>query len=272
MKNMNCEMDFNSLPARYSELAGQVAVITGSGKGVGRGIALRLGREGMRVVVNDLEANSLEAIESQLRSVGVETLGVLADITKANQVEALFEKSIEGFGTVDLLVNNAAAIQRPTFFNTDQLVLDSQIETNIKGTWLCSMEAALIMRQHNKGNIINISSVGGIRAHWQGATYDMTKGAIDALTRAMALELSSIGIRVNAVAPGAIRTERTESADESHVQQVSSRIPLGRFGTAYEVGGLVAFLASSEAAYITGQVLYIDGGITSQLHPPGYPI
>jgi NAD(P)-dependent dehydrogenase (short-subunit alcohol dehydrogenase family) len=123
------------------------------------------------------------------------------------------------------------------------------------------------MRASGHGNIIHISSVGGLRAHWRGLPYDVTKGAIDAMTRAMAIELAAHRIRVNAIAPGAIRTERTLPADDPRTQAAIRSVPISRHGTPLEIGAAVAFLASPDAGYITGQVLYVDGGLTSQLTP-----
>jgi NAD(P)-dependent dehydrogenase (short-subunit alcohol dehydrogenase family) len=122
------------------------------------------------------------------------------------------------------------------------------------------------------GNIIHISSVGGLRAHWRGLPYDVTKGALDAMTRAMALELAAYDIRVNCVAPGATLTEHHPEINHPRMQEVAARIPLKRFGEGLEIGAAIAFLASDDAAYITGQVVYVDGGITAQLSPPGQPI
>jgi NAD(P)-dependent dehydrogenase (short-subunit alcohol dehydrogenase family) len=126
-----------------------------------------------------------------------------------------------------------------------------------------------MMRDAGSGNIIHISSVGGLRAHWLGFPYDVTKGAIDAMTRAMAIDLAGYNIRVNAIGPGATRTRKIPSGDYPVIKEVSGRIPLGRFGLVSEVSSVVAFLASPDASYITGQILYVDGGITAQLSPPG---
>jgi 3-oxoacyl-[acyl-carrier protein] reductase len=125
------------------------------------------------------------------------------------------------------------------------------------------------MRETGGGNIIHISSVGGLRAHWRGFPYDVTKGAIDSMTRAMAIDLAEYNIRVNAIGPGATRTRRTPSDEHPVIQEMSGRIPLGRFGLVSEISSVVSFLASSEASYITGQIIYVDGGITAQLSPPG---
>ena len=177
----------------------------------------------------------------------------------------LFDATLEAFGTVDLVVNNAANMQREHFFDVDEALLDAHLADNIRGPYLCAHRAAEIMRDQGKtGSIIHISSVGGKLAHWRGLPYDMTKGALDAMTRAMALELAEYGIRVNAIAPGATATERVAS-NPAVVQDYSTRIPLYRFGTPLEIGGMVAFLASPEAAYIIGQIIYVDGGLTIQL-------
>jgi 3-oxoacyl-[acyl-carrier protein] reductase len=146
-------------------------------------------------------------------------------------------------------------------------MLDNQLAANIRGPFLLSFKAAQIMKANGGGNIIHISSVGGLQAHWPGLPYDMTKGALDSMTQAMALDLAEFGIRVNAVAPGATVTERTPSPEHDRVKAISKRIPLGRFGLSAEIGAAVAFLASPDASYITGQIIYVDGGLTAQLSP-----
>lgn len=252
---------YESIHPRYPELAGQVAIITGSSRGIGRGIAIRLAREGMRVVINSRSPEPVEQLTVELRALGVEALAVPADVGRAEEVTRLFKETMRAFGTVDLLVNNAASLRRVRLLDLDETLLDTQLAANIKGPFLCSYHAARIMREHGGGNIIHISSVGGARAHWVGLPYDATKGALDALTRTMALDLAEYGIRVNAVAPGAtVPEDRTWI-----ISKQISRIPLGRVGRTLEMGAAVAFLASPDASYITGQVLYVDGGITIQL-------
>ena len=263
---------YESIQPRYPELRGQVAIITGSSRGIGKGVALRLAREGMRVVINGRNPETVAATAKALCELGAEVLAIAGDLSHPQEVNRLFQETLSTFGTVDLLVNNAADLRRVHFFEVDETLLDHQLASNIKGPYLCAYRAAEVMRQAGRGNIVHISSVGGIRAHWQGLPYDVTKGAIDAMTRAMALELAIYGIRVNAVAPGAIRTEHTAPAEHPTIQAVAQRIPLGRLGLPLEIGAVVAFLASPDASYITGQVLYVDGGITAQLSPPGQPI
>ncbi len=263
---------FESIRPRYPEFKDQVALITGSSRGIGKGIALRLAREGMKIVVHGLDQQEVETTTRELQALGVTTIGLAADLTRDDDISRLFQATLDAFGTLNLLVNNAADLRRKTLFEADQAMLDHQLAINIRAPYLCALRAAEIMRPAKRGSIINISSVGGFRAHWTGHPYDLTKGALDTMTRAMALDLAQIGIRMNAIAPGAIATERSAPPDAPWIEPVSQRIPMGRFGTTLEIGAMVAFLASEDASYITGQVMYVDGGVTAQLSPPGQPI
>lgn len=254
---------------RYPELAGRVAVVTGSSRRIGRGIAERLARENMKVVINGRTPETVIATAAELRALGAEVLPVPADVGRTADVDRLFAETLRAFGTVDLLVNNAADLRRTRFFDVDEGFLDHQINDNIKGPYMCACRAADVMRKSGGGSIINISSVGGRRAHWNGLPYDVAKGAIDAMTRAMALELADYGIRVNAVAPGPIREDAT--AVGSSLPELE-RVPLRRFGHPADIGAAVAFLASPDAAFITGQILYVDGGLMAQLTPRNQPI
>jgi 3-oxoacyl-[acyl-carrier protein] reductase len=256
---------YESIVPRYPELAGKVAIITGSSRGIGRGIAIRLAREGMRIVVTSRSQGAAEMTAAEISDMGREVLIVAGDVGRTRDVDNLFAVTRRIFGTVDVLVNNAADLRRVGFFEADEALLDAHLATNIRGPYLCAYRAAEMMREQGHGSIIHISSVGGLRAHWRGLPYDVTKGALDAMTRAMALELAEYGIRVNAVAPGAIRTERTPPSDDPRAQALARRVPLGRYGLPLEIGAAVAFLASPEASYITGQVIYVDGGLTVQL-------
>ncbi len=270
---MDIASRYASIRPRYPELSGKVAIVTGSGRGIGKGILLRLAREGMKVVVHSLDAEEVTQSVNELRNLDVTVLGVRADFRQDAEIEALIKQTVDTFGTVDLLVNNAADIKRKHLFDVDMELLDNQLAVNIRAPYLCAWRAAEVMSRAGQGSIINISSVGGIRAHWAGLPYDVSKGAVDAMTRAMSLDLARKGVRVNAIAPGAIFTERRGvQLDDPRMQAIAERIPMARFGLPVEIGGAVAFLASDDAAYITGQVLYVDGGITAQLSPPGQPI
>jgi NAD(P)-dependent dehydrogenase (short-subunit alcohol dehydrogenase family) len=264
---MELDSLYASIPRRYPELAGKVAVVTGSSRNIGRGIALRLGREGMRVVVNGRTRETVEMTTADLCALGVDALAVTADLGRPEDVDRLFDETARVYGSVDTLVNNAAFMQRRSFFEVDRELFDRSLAANVRGPYLCARRAADLMRNAGGGSIVNISSVGGFQAHWRGLPYDATKGAIDAMTRVMAIELAEYGIRVNAVAPGATRTDRTPPPSSEHAKWVSLRVPLGRHGMPLEIGAAVAFLASPDASYITGQVLYVDGGVTAQLDP-----
>ncbi|MFC1996024.1 SDR family NAD(P)-dependent oxidoreductase [Chloroflexota bacterium] len=267
MTERNTKTIFKTIKPRYPELKDQVAIITGSSRGIGKGIALRLAREEMHVVINGLNTDRVVGTVDEMKSIGIDALGVPANMGTTEGVEKLIAQTIEAFGRVDLLVNNAADLRRVPFFEIDEAMLDNQLAANIRGPFLSSFKAAEIMKENGGGNIIHISSVGGLRAHWPGLPYDMTKGALDSMTQAMALDLAEFGIRVNAIAPGATATEKTPSPEDPRVQAVSKRIPLLRFGIAEEIGAVAAFLASPDASYITGQIIYVDGGLTAQLSP-----
>jgi NAD(P)-dependent dehydrogenase (short-subunit alcohol dehydrogenase family) len=263
---------YESISPRYPEFDGQVAIVTGSSRGIGKGIAMRLAREGMRVVINSRTPEAVEKTTAELRDLGADVLAVPADVGRTDDVDKLFDETLRAYGTVNLLVNNAASLRRMHFFEVDEALLDLQLTDNIRGPFVCAYRAAKVMRDSGGGNIIHISSVGGLRAHWRGLPYDLTKGALDAMTRAMALELAAHGIRVNGIAPGAIDTQRRHPSGDPGQESVTRRVPLGRFGTPLEIGSVVAFLASADASYITGQIIYVDGGITAQLSPPGQPV
>ncbi len=257
---------------RHPELAGRVAVVTGAGRGIGLGIVRRLAVEGMRVVLFDIDGPSLDVVSAGLdaeRTLAVEgDIGVLAD------VDRLFSSTVERFGTVDLVVNNAADLGRREVIDEHQELLDLQLAVNVVGPYVCSQRAAAIMATNQDGVgggvIVNLSSVGATRAHHDGVPYDVTKGAIDAMTRAMAVDLGRHGIRVNAVAPGVTITHRSTTLPDSPAgRTMIDGIPLRRFGSVGDIAATVAFLASDDASYITGQVLVVDGGITAQLSPGG---
>jgi NAD(P)-dependent dehydrogenase (short-subunit alcohol dehydrogenase family) len=269
---MDTETLYASTRPRFAELNGQVAIVSGSSRNIGKGIAVRLAREGMNVVINGRDPDAVEQTASELRTLGANVLAVPADVSLDDEIDRLFDETLNAFGTVDLMVNNAAVLHRAHFFKVDKELLDRHLATNIRGPYLCAYRAAEVMRQAGRGNIVHISSVGGLRAHWRGLPYDMTKGAIDAMTRAMALELAAFGIRVNAVAPGAIRTDRSPDPDSARGKEIVGRVPMARYGSVLEIGAAVAFLASDDASYVTGQVLYVDGGLVAQLSPSDRPV
>ena len=268
---MNIEQDYAAIPARYPELKGQVAIVTGSGRGIGKGIAARLAKEGMKVVVNGLEADQVNAVAESLAAQGAETLAVPGNLAETSDINTLFGRALATFGTVDLLVNNAADLRRMPYPQVSQELIDYQLLVNVRAPMLCAQQAGEIMRAKGSGNIINVTTPGAVRAHLPGLPYDATKGAMDSFTRALAVEYMPDGVRVNGLAPGWANTN-DQSPDSEQYQAVSARIPAGRPVDVLELAAAVAFLASPDAAYIVGQIFYVDGGVTAQMSPPGQPI
>lgn len=251
-------------------LVDKVAVVTGSSRGIGRGIAARLAAEGAKVVVNGRSAESVDLVAWDLRAAGSDVLAVAADVGYKDQVDRLFEETVRAFGGVDILVNNAGwASAKMHFLEMDEEHWDFVLRTNLKSVFLCSRRAAdLMVDQDRAGSIINISSFASVRSHRSQAAYDATKGGIEAFTRAIALDLAPFGIRANVVGPGAVHTEMHERRGPEAQRKRAQIVPLGRVGFPEDIASAVAFLASDDASYITGQSIYVDGGMLVQLRPP----
>lgn len=249
----------------------QRVIVTGGSKGLGRGIALAFAETGASVVIADIDPEAGERCVEEIIESGGEGLFIYTDVASSEDVRNLFEEARHFQGGIDVLVNNAGIGHGPLserhFLKTDFPMWENLMNVHLNGLYYCSQMAARAMvHQGNGGVIINMSSGGATRAHRNRVAYDATKGAIEAATRAMALDLAPWKIRVNAVMPGAIEVEnRTAVGEESSPDLL---IPLGRLGMPQDVGQGVRFLASPDASYITGHVLAIDGGLTSQLRAP----
>ena len=240
----------------------QVVVVTGAGKGIGRAIAERFSNEGAKVVVNDIDEERVNEVVTKINSDGGDSIGVAADVADSSHVKRIFDSALESFGTVDVLVNNAGIVSPMLhFFEADEAWWRRIIDVNLTGHFLCSQQAARIMASKKHGVIINMSSGGATRAHRSFTAYDASKGGIEALTRAMALDLGPYGIRVCALMPGSIDTEGMN--DEARNLR-GENIPLGRPGDPDDMAGPALFLASEDAKYITGDVIKVDGGMLSQ--------
>ncbi len=240
----------------------QVAIVTGSANGIGAAIARRYGREGCKVVVVDIDSDGANAIANEINSDGGVAIAVATDVSDEAQVNALFESAVSEFGTVDILVNNAGLISpMKHFLEADKNWWDMIVGVNLTGTFLCSLAAGKLMAKKGGGCIINMSSGGATRAHRCFVAYDATKGGIEAMSRAMALDLGPYGVRVNIMTPGSIDT--TGISEEGRKLR-GTNIPLGRIGEADDLAGAAVFLASQDAQYITGQSIVIDGGMLAQ--------
>lgn len=260
-------------PQRYPELKRKVALVTGSSRGIGLAIAVRFAKEGMKVIINSRTPESVQAVVDELTALGVEAVGIPADLSTKAGIHTLLEGSFDTFGSIDALVNNAANLRRYPLFDIPDELFDSQLQSNIAAPYYLSKGVAERLCDFGKpGIIINISSIGGLQSHWPGLPYDATKAALNMMTMNMALDLAKYRIRVNAIAPGAIRTYEIPEEREGNWRTMQDRIPLLRAGEPSEIAAVAAFLASDEASYITGTVLPVDGGVMSQLFPKDAPI
>jgi NAD(P)-dependent dehydrogenase (short-subunit alcohol dehydrogenase family) len=242
-------------------------LVTGAAQGVGKGIALELARAGCRVAINDIAAeDAIQQTASQVGAIGVETLAVRADVRNASQVRWMIAQVVERFGRVDILVNNAGVQTWKPLLEVTENEWDLVIETNLKGCFLCTQAAALHMKDHGGGCIVNIGSGSNKVAFRNLVAYTASKGGIEQFTKSAAVELGPHGIRVNCVAPGAIEIERTRLERPDYADAWGGLTPLGRIGTPQDVGRAAVMLASDESSFITGQTIWVDGGLFSQ--PP----
>jgi len=249
-------------PAVSPRLAGQVAIITGGGRGIGEVIAKRLAMEGASIAILELDPESGRRVASELTATGARALWRQCDVTKRDVVRQTFDSVLHHFGDVTILVNNAGIGRRAPFLELADEAWHDVLGVNLTGTFIVSQEVCRHMAKTGRGAVVNLGSAAAHMAHSDQAAYSVSKAGLEALTRVMAFELAPIGIRVNAVAPGTIATEFLAGmlTDEAKAERVR-RIPAGRLGTPEEVASVVAFLVSDDARYVTGCALPIDGGL-----------
>lgn len=244
------------------DLTNKVAIVTGGAAGIGRSISLELAKRGVKVVLNyNRSEAAAESLVNEIQAFGGKAFAVQADISSYEDALKLVNQTIERFGTLNIVVNNAGITDDALILRMQEDQFDRVISTNLKGVWNVCKHAAKPLMKSGYGRIINISSVSGVMGNAGQSNYSASKAGVIGLTKALAREFSARGVTVNAIAPGFIETEMTKKLSAEVVDQWRGQIPLKRFGDAKEVAYAVAFLASDEAAYITGHTLEVDGGL-----------
>jgi NAD(P)-dependent dehydrogenase (short-subunit alcohol dehydrogenase family) len=248
-------------------LKDKVAMVTGAGSGNGRAIAVGFAKEGAKVVLVDINDLGSKETAEEIKKMGGDSFPITADVINVKEVADAVQQAMSHFGTIDILVNNAGIFTKSPFLEFDENVWDRTIQVNLKGAFVCGQKAALEMKKSGKGGaIINISSIngGGEAVRPSAAAYASSKGGIKSLTKVMAVDLAPYKIRVNAIAPGFVRTPMTDGlwAKEGgqYLPMILDRIPLKRIAEPEELVGPAIFLASDDASYVTGAILFVDGG------------
>ncbi len=244
-------------------MKGKVALVTGSTRGIGKAIAVKLASLGMQVVVNGTtNEERIRSTVGEIEEKGGKAIGIKADVSKKEDVAFLFEEISKKFGRLDILVNNAGITRDALLMRMSEEDWDEVIRVNLKSVFLCSKEAFKMMRKNRWGRIVNITSIVGIIGNAGQANYAASKAGMIGVTKSLAKEFASSGILVNAVAPGFIVTDMTAKLSDKVKDAFLSMIPLKRFGEPEDIANVVAFLVSEDAAYITGQVISVNGGMS----------
>jgi 3-oxoacyl-[acyl-carrier protein] reductase len=243
-------------------LDGKVALVTGSGKGIGRAIAGKLSQAGATIVINDVTEESAVTAR-EIAAAGKPALFIKGSVSAAAEVNAMVEQIVAAYGRLDILVNNAGITRDQLTLRMTDEEWDAVINVNLKGVFVCTRAALKYMMKQRYGRIVNISSISGIVGNPGQVNYCAAKAGIIGLTRTVSKEMASRGITVNAIAPGFIETDMTAKIPAKLREEFSKKIPVGYFGSPEDVASAVAFFASDEARYITGQVLCVDGGMVS---------
>ncbi|RLA79808.1 MAG: 3-oxoacyl-ACP reductase [Deltaproteobacteria bacterium] len=242
-------------------LKDKVALITGGGSGIGAAVARRFAQEGAKIAIGDVDVEGAEKVAAEIKDAGGEALICKADVRKRDEVEAMVDHILREYGRLDILINNAGVTRDSLCARMSEEDWNFVVDVNLKGTFLCSKAAFRPMRKQRYGKIVNTASVA-VRGNIGQVNYSASKAGIIGLTRTLALEFARAGICVNCIAPGFIETPMTEGLPEKVKEEALKRIPLGRLGRPEEVANLHLFLASPESDYITGQVFFIDGGVS----------
>jgi len=249
------------LKEAYVDFRGQVAIVTGGGRGIGKAVAEKLAKMGVNIVIADINHDEANKVAAALTVLGVKTMGIKLDVSNSEEVKKVFEDVRKEFNRIDILVNNAGITRDGLLLRMKEEDWDSVVNINLKSVFLCSKEAIKAMSQQRYGRIVNISSVAAFMGNPGQANYSASKAGIVGLTKTIAKEYASRGITVNAVAPGFIKTAMTDILPENVKEEINKLIPLGRFGTVEDVANAVIFLATPDSGYITGQVIHVNGGM-----------
>ena len=243
-------------------LKGKCALVTGASRGIGKAIALKLASLGANLVLNyrSSEQEALE-VEKQVKDMGVDAISIKGDISKLEDVETLVSTAKEKFGTIDIMVNNAGITKDTLILRMKEEDFDTVIDVNLKGVFNCLKTITPVMVRQKYGKIINLSSVVGISGNAGQVNYSASKAGVIGMTKSLAKEVGSRGINVNAVAPGFIETDMTDVLGDKYKDEIKKNIPLKKLGKPEDVANVVAFLASENSDYITGQVIHVDGGM-----------
>ncbi len=242
-------------------LTGQVALITGGARGIGREIALRFAAEGADIALFDVQPDLLEQTRAELAGLGRRAEGLSVDVTKLDQVEAAVNKTLDKLGAIHILINNAGITKDNLLLRMDEAQWDAVLNVNLKGTFNCTKAVARVMLKQKSGRIVSIASVIGLMGNAGQANYAASKAGIIGLTKSVARELASRGITANTIAPGFIQTEMTDRLPETVKQAMLAQIPMACFGQPSDIADAALFLVSPTSRYITGQVLVVDGGL-----------
>ena len=240
------------------DFSGKVVIVTGSARGIGKSIAQRFSEAGAKVVISDLDQDAVSAVASEMPG---EAVGIKANVTDAADVDSLIKQAVEKYGRVDVVVNNAGITRDTLMIRMDEKDWDMVLDINLKGSFLVTKSAAKVMMKQRSGRIVNVSSVVGLFGNAGQTNYSASKAGLIGLTKSAAKELGARGVTVNAVAPGFIETEMTSALSEAAREAFLERTVIKRAGSPDDVASAVMFLASDDAAYITGHVIAVDGGM-----------
>jgi 3-oxoacyl-[acyl-carrier protein] reductase len=242
-------------------LSGQRAIVTGSGRGIGRAIALELAKRGADVVISDVDEEAAKSVSSEIEQLGRRSLAVRCDVSRKGDVDSLVSEAVERLGGLEIFVNNAGITKDTLFIRMTPDQWEQVLDINLKGTFFGCQSAAKVMMKARTGSIVNVASVVGLMGNPGQANYASSKAGVITLTRTLAKELAPRNVRVNAVAPGFIETEMTDKLDDKARSAFLEHIPLKRPGTPDDVAGVISWLCSPYASYLTGQTIAIDGGL-----------